>query len=560
MKAQALADHLAENPVDEEYEPLKTYFPDEEVMYVDEVDLDEKLGWKLFFDGAANMKGVEIGAVLISETGQHYPLIAQLRFYCTNNMAEYEACILESRKHIPRIHNEIADALATLASMLHHPDKTYVDPLYIQVRDQHTYCNVVEVETDGEPWFHNIKEYIKSRVYPVHATGDQKRTIRRLASEFFLSGGILYKRTPDLGLLRCIDAKEASTLMTEVHSGVCGPHMNKNVLAKKILRAGYYWLTMERDCIRFVRKCHQCQVHSDLIHSPPSELHTMSAPWPFVAWGIDVIGPIEPVASKGHRFILVAIDYFTKWVEALPFALLGYRTTVRTSVGATPYLLVYGTEAVIPAEVEIPSLRIVAEAEIDDDEWVKTRLEQLSLIDEKRLAAVCHGQLYQKRMARAYNKKVRPRKFEMGQLVLKRILPHQAEAKGKFFPNWQRPFIVTKVLPNGALYLTDIEGKCVDMAINSDVVKRDMKFGHSLGSSMRKVWFRGKEFCSVCRDPLGREHGSGFMFSGLSWIMGLVFKFSGLSWIMGFRFYVLRMLLDNGISFQVLSTLLDNGI
>ncbi|XP_070004345.1 uncharacterized protein [Nicotiana sylvestris] len=120
-----------------------------------------------------------------------------------------------------------------------------------------------------------------------------------------------------------------------------------------------------------------------------------------------------------------------QWHERLPFALLGYRIIVRTLVGATPYLLVYGTKAVIPAEVEIPSLRIVAEAEIDDDEWVKTRLEQLSLIDEKRLAAVCHGQLYQKRMARAYNKKVRPRKFEVGQMVLKRILPHQAKAKVK---------------------------------------------------------------------------------------------------------------------------------
>ncbi|XP_070003393.1 uncharacterized protein [Nicotiana sylvestris] len=161
-----------------------------------------------------------------------------------------------------------------------------------------------------------------------------------------------------------------------------------------------------------------------------------------------------------------------QWHERLPFALLGYRTTVRTLVVATPYLLVYGTEPVIHAEVEIPSIRIIAEAEIDDDEWVKTRLEQLSLIDEKRLAAVCHGQLYQKRMARAYNKNVRPRKFEVGQMVLKRILPHQAEAKGKFAPNWQGPFIVTRVLPNGALYLTDIEGKCVDMAINSDAVKR----------------------------------------------------------------------------------------
>ena len=78
----------------------------------------------------------------------------------------------------------------------------------------------------------------------------------------------------------------------------------------------------------------------------------------------------------------------------MPFTLLGYRTTVRTSVGATPYSLVYGTEAVIPAEIEIPSLRIVVEAEIDDDEWIKTRLEQLSSIHEKRLTSVCHGQLY----------------------------------------------------------------------------------------------------------------------------------------------------------------------
>ncbi|XP_070019897.1 uncharacterized protein [Nicotiana sylvestris] len=122
-----------------------------------------------------------------------------------------------------------------------------------------------------------------------------------------------------------------------------------------------------------------------------------------------------------------------QWHEKLPFELLAYRTTVRTSVRTTPYLLVYGTEAVIAAEMEIPSLRIVTEAEIDDDKRVKTLLEQLSLIDEKRLAAVCHGQLYQQRMA---------------------------EAKSKFSPNWQGFFIVTRVLSNGSLYLTDLEVKC----------------------------------------------------------------------------------------------------
>ena len=79
-----------------------------------------------------------------------------------------------------------------------------------------------------------------------------------------------------------------------------------------------------------------------------------------------------------------------------------------------------------------------------------------------------HGQLYQKRMARAYNRTVRPRRFKVGQLVLKRILPHQIEAKGKFSPNWQGLFIVKKVLPNGALYLTDVEGKMIEMDINAE--------------------------------------------------------------------------------------------
>ncbi|XP_070045901.1 uncharacterized protein [Nicotiana tomentosiformis] len=145
---------------------------------------------------------------------------------------------------------------------------------------------------------------------------------------------------------------------------------------------------------------------------------------------------------------------------------------MRTSVGATPYLLVYRIEAVIPAEVEIPSLRIIVEAEIEDDEWIKARLEKLTMIDEKRMATVCHGQLYQQRMARAYNKKVRPRKFEVGQLVLRRILPHHEEAKGKFAPNWKDPYGIRKRLPKGALYLGNIEGNDPEIAVNADAVKR----------------------------------------------------------------------------------------
>ena len=76
-------------------------------------------------------------------------------------------------------------------------------------------------------------------------------------------------------------------------------------------------MTIENDCCKFVQKCHKCQVHGDLIRVPPHELNVMSSPWPFIAWGMDVISPIEPATSNGPKFILVAIDYFTKWVEAV---------------------------------------------------------------------------------------------------------------------------------------------------------------------------------------------------------------------------------------------------
>ncbi|XP_070050714.1 uncharacterized protein [Nicotiana tomentosiformis] len=115
---------------------------------------------------------------------------------------------------------------------------------------------------------------------------------------------------------------------------------------------------------------------------------------------------------------------------------------MRTSIGATPYMLVYGTEAMIPAEVEISSLRVIQVAKLDDVEWIRVRQEKLMLIGEKRMDALFHDQLYQNRMSSAFNKRVKPRQFIPGQLVLKKIFPHQEEAKGKFAPNWQGPYMV----------------------------------------------------------------------------------------------------------------------
>ncbi|XP_033509921.1 uncharacterized protein [Nicotiana tomentosiformis] len=123
-------------------------------------------------------------------------------------------------------------SLRCLAAMLPYPGNVHIDPSEIQIRERYGYCNTVEAEPDVQPWYHDVKRFLKTKKYPEKANGDKKRAIRRLASNFFLSGEVLYKRTLDLNLLICVDAKEAEKIMNEVHSGVCSPHMK---LADRLL-------------------------------------------------------------------------------------------------------------------------------------------------------------------------------------------------------------------------------------------------------------------------------------------------------------------------------------
>ncbi|KAK5776984.1 hypothetical protein PVK06_044949 [Gossypium arboreum] len=121
-------------------------------------------------------------------------------------------------------------------------------------------------------------------------------------------------------------------------------------------------------------------------------------------------GAVEAANKNIKKIVGKMAETYRDWHEKLPFALLAYRTSVRTSTGATPFSLVYGMEAVLPIEVEIPSFRILIELKLDKAEWVQSRYDQLNLIEEKRLKAIRHGQMYQKRMMRAYDKKKRSEK------------------------------------------------------------------------------------------------------------------------------------------------------
>ncbi|KAI5410283.1 hypothetical protein KIW84_055688 [Lathyrus oleraceus] len=140
--------------------------------------------------------------------------------------------------------------------------------------------------------------------------------------------------------------------------------------------------------------------------------------------------------------------------------------------GATPFSLVYGMEAVLPVEVEIPSLRMVMDAKVTEAEWCQTRFDQLNMIKEKRLIAMCHGQLYKQRMKKAFAKKVRPRVFREGDVVLKKILTFKPDSRGKWTPNYECPYVVKRAFSGGALILTTIYGEEFTRLVNADVVKK----------------------------------------------------------------------------------------
>ncbi|KAL6342926.1 hypothetical protein AAG906_016946 [Vitis piasezkii] len=261
--------------------------------------------------------------------------------------------------------------------MIDIPVDTVVRPLLIESRSVPAYCCLIdEAELDdGLPWYHDIYKFLRLDIYLEVAMTKDKRALRQLVTRFVICGKTLYKRSVDGMLLLCFDHTSTNRVMREVHAGVY------------------------------------------------------------------IIGKISPKSSSGHEFILVAIDYFTKShiichygvphelisdrgvhfkADKLSFALWAYRTSFRTSTGATPYSLVYGMEIVLPVEIEMGSLR--------------------------------------RKMTRAFKKRVKPRPLQRGDLVLKVIRGLIRDPRGKFKPNWSGPYFIRELTLEDAAWLMDLDG------------------------------------------------------------------------------------------------------
>ena len=132
----------------------------------------------------------------------------------------------------------------------------------------------------------------------------------------------------------------------------------------------------------------------------------------------------------------------------------------------------YGSEVVLPIETEIKSLRVMMEAKTLESEWARKKYDHLMSLDEKRMDALFHTQIYQKRIARAFNKKIKPEKIKAGDMVLKQSRAIVFDPRGKFRPNWKGLYLVKAVIPKGAAKISDLEGNEFIEPINLDRLKK----------------------------------------------------------------------------------------
>ncbi|XP_016200035.1 uncharacterized protein LOC107641040 [Arachis ipaensis] len=253
-----------------------------------------------------------------------------------------------------------------------------------------------------------ITNFLESSKLP----SDEKlaNTIKREAAKYAIIQGQLFKKGLSQPLLKCLRPDQMDYVLREVHEGCCGHHIEGKALARKLVRADYYWPSMMSDSKEFGLKKRLDQ-------------------------------------KKGA------------WTDELASVICSYRTTQQSSTEETPFRLTYGVDAIIPVEIGESSPRLLlggVEEAVEKD-----------LIDEAREIAHLSETALKQRIALRYNAKVLRREFEQSDLVLQRNdvgLPTPGE--GKLAANWEGPYRVKEVLGNGAYKLERLDGKEVPRTWN----------------------------------------------------------------------------------------------
>ncbi|GJR24969.1 reverse transcriptase domain-containing protein [Tanacetum coccineum] len=331
VKGQILADFIVERLEDDSSAaPMEV---EEELPYP----------WTLFTDRSSCIDGSGDRLILTSPEGTEFTYALRFQFDATNNEAEYEALIAGlkiaeqmgiknlqthvktlansfkkfSIKQVPRSENKIANALSKIASTsFAHPTKQVL----VEVLKEKS-INEAEVltvaEEEGNTWMTPIYEYLTKKT--LLAKKKKARAVRLKSRRYAKINGVLYKNSFLKPWLRCVGRLQANYVLREIHEGSYNMHMGPRSVVAKAIRTGYYWPTMHEDARKMIRKYQDCQVNRPMPRNPQQQLTPITSPWPFYKWGINIARPFPKSPGK-VKFLIVSIDYFTKWIKAKPVA------------------------------------------------------------------------------------------------------------------------------------------------------------------------------------------------------------------------------------------------
>ncbi|VFQ87045.1 unnamed protein product [Cuscuta campestris] len=364
IKGQAMADFLVEMTGHQEEEPARAI---------------TEPWWSMSVDGASGPKGYGGGVVFTTPEGFKVYHALIFNFKLTNNEVEYEALIgglrlaktlqitclriksdsslvvghingnMEAKgekmqkyrdlartllkdlteyvmEQIPRGENTDADLLSKLTqaapehvsklARIETLEKASIKGFSVSVIEEDGQANPDRVEPD-DIWMDDLVRYYMTGQFPEDE--DRVRKVKLRAPRFQMLEGRLYKRAFCGPLLSCLTRAEAERVIAKVHEGVCTAHQMSRTLAQRIILLGYFWPTMNQDCERYVQRCKICQVFYKFPGRPATYYHPVSNVIPFARFGMDIIGAF-PQAQGRKKYVMVAIDYFTKWVEAEAYA------------------------------------------------------------------------------------------------------------------------------------------------------------------------------------------------------------------------------------------------
>nr|GEY91783.1 reverse transcriptase domain-containing protein [Tanacetum cinerariifolium] len=292
--------------------------------------------WTLFTDGSSCVDESGAGLILTNPKGVEFTYALRFQFAASNNEAEYEALVAGLRiatqmgvKNIQVNVNSKLVANQVLGTYVAKEDNMikYLEIVkgcfahlsklvLVEVLENKSIKEkevAAVIEEDGPTWMTQIADYLKEGV--LLGNNKEARKLRLKARQYELMEGVLYRRSFLTPWLRCVGPLQADYVIKEIYEGSCSMHAGPRSVVAKAIRLGYYWPAMHKDAHDMIRKCNDCQIHRPVTRHPQQSLTPITAPWPFYKWGIDIVGPFPEGPGK-VKFLIVAMDYFTKWIEA----------------------------------------------------------------------------------------------------------------------------------------------------------------------------------------------------------------------------------------------------